>query len=328
MFNQKVNHYTSENPNYLNYSLGAPYVKPQDIHNCGTTVLKYNKKKGCDSLPLQTWCSPNVAVESFAMRPIVNSKDYFDIIKNYLGTIVYNDATDLKVSGMKTEKYITMNAFAIEPNNSFVQALEINVTNYLSYLMSASTDKIAMFNTYNPICEGLIINDIDIQTYQSTTNDLHFLHSVILGVVNTTRYNTISIKAEIYQDATPMINSWNSQIKKVSESQDVSLNPTSDPSYMYVSMIDLLNNTTCVLGQESECEFKGHSLSNLNSSKTPYSNLINQNNYADIKDMSWLSYDGLGDSTYNEQGNYDENGTLKIVDTGPENFDSLLNYFK
>ena len=153
------------------------------------------------------------------------------------------------------------------------------------------------------------------------------LHSVIIGVVNTTRYNTISIKAEIYQDATPMIGSWNSQISKVMNSQDVSLNPTSDPSYMYVSMIDLLNNTSCVLGQESDCEFKGHSLSNLNSSNSMYSNTVNQNNYAGVKDLSWLSYDGLGDTTYNQQGNYDEYGSLKIVDNGPENFDSLLKSF-
>ena len=321
MFNQKINHYTSQNPEYLNYSLGAPYVKPIDIHNCGTNVLKYRKTAGCNSLPLQTWCSPNVAVESFAMRPIVNSKEYFENIKGYLSKIILNDATGLKESGMKTEKYVTMNNFASEPSNSFIQTLEVNVTNYLSYLMSASTDNIAMFNTYNPICEGLVINDIDIQTYQSTSNELHYLHSVILGVVNTTRYNTISIKAEVYQDSTPMMDSWNTQINKVINSKDVSLNPEGT-SLMYVSMIDLLNNTSCVLGQESDCEFKGHSLTNLNSS-----NMINQNNYADIKDLSWLQYAGLGDTTYNQQGNYDEAGSLKIVDSGPENFDSLLNSF-
>ena len=176
MFNQKVNHYTSQNPDYLNYSLGAPYIRAEDIHNCGTTVLKYKKAKGCDSLPLQTWCSPNVAVESFAMRPIVNSKEYFENIKKYLSKIVLNDVNNLNQSGMKNEKYITMNNFSTEPTNSFIQALEVNVTNYLNYIMSSSYDNIPMFNTYNPICEGLIINDIDIQElYLYLSNRVTFI---------------------------------------------------------------------------------------------------------------------------------------------------------
>ena len=90
MFNQKVNHNLSDNPSYLSSSLGAPYVRAVDIHNCGTTILKYNKQEKCGPLPLQTWCSKNVAVDSFAMRPIVNSKEYFENIKKYIfyGTII------------------------------------------------------------------------------------------------------------------------------------------------------------------------------------------------------------------------------------------------
>ena len=84
MFNQKVNGYWSQNPDYLNYSLGAPGISPVDIHNCGTTIQKYMKSERCGSLPLQTWCSPNVAVESFGMRPIVNPKDYFQNIQKFL----------------------------------------------------------------------------------------------------------------------------------------------------------------------------------------------------------------------------------------------------
>ena len=80
MFNQKVNGYWSQNPDYLNYSLGAPGIKAVDIHNCGTTIDKFTKK---DNANLQTWCSKNVAVESFGMRPIVNSKEYFENIKKY-----------------------------------------------------------------------------------------------------------------------------------------------------------------------------------------------------------------------------------------------------
>ena len=56
MFNQKVNGYWSENPSYLNTSLGAPGIKAVDIHNCGTTINKYTKAEKCGALPLQTWC--------------------------------------------------------------------------------------------------------------------------------------------------------------------------------------------------------------------------------------------------------------------------------
>jgi len=326
MFNQKIHHFTAENPDYLNYSLGAPNIRAEDIHNCGTTILKYNKAEKNGALPLQKWSSPHVAVESFAMRPIVNSTEYFQNIKKYLGEIIINDADGLNDSAMKNEQYTVINNFATEPSNSFIQALELNATDYLNHLMSASSDKIEMFNKYNPICEGLVINDIDIQTYRSKTNDLHFLHTAIIGAVNTTRYNTITFKAEIFQDATSMMNIWNSQINRVMNSQDVSLNPPTAQTNMYVSMIDLLNNTSCVLGQESDCEFKGQTISNLNG-KPMFGNLINQSNYAPIKDLSWLNYDGLGDTTYNTQGNYDENGNIKIFDTGPSNFDNLLQTF-
>ena len=324
MFNQKINHFLSENPDYLNTSLGAPYVRATDIHNCGTNILKYNKS-GCESLPLQTWCSKNVAVESFAMRPIVNSKEYFENIRKYLASIVYTDSIPLKESGIKSERYSIINNYATEPSNSFLQAIELNVTNKLMYLMGESAEQIDMFKNYNPICEGLVINDIDIETFQSKNNNFHFLHRVVFGAVNTTRYNTISFRAEIYQDTTPMMDKWNNVIKKVENSKDISLFDGKNASTnIYVSFIDLLNNTTCVLGQESECDFKGQNLNNLNSSPM-YG--MNQTNLNEIKPVSWLNYPGLGDTTYNQQGDYDENGNLIIVDTGPSNFENLLRSF-
>ena len=148
MFNQKINHFLSENPDYLNRSLGAPYIKARDIHNCGTTVLKYNKAQRCGSIPLQTWCSKNVAVESFAMRPIVNSKEYFENIKKYLSELIMNDSLDLLKSGLKSEKYRVIDSFATEPSNSFLQAIELNITNRLIYLLGESGDKIDMFKNY------------------------------------------------------------------------------------------------------------------------------------------------------------------------------------
>ena len=43
MFNQKVNGYISENPDYLNYSYASPDVSSLNIHKCGTTINKYTK---------------------------------------------------------------------------------------------------------------------------------------------------------------------------------------------------------------------------------------------------------------------------------------------
>lgn len=321
MFNQKINHELSQNPDYVNKSFAAPYIRPADIHKCGTTVLKYNKNEKCGSLPLQSWCSKNVAVESFAMRPIVNSQEYFENIKKYLANLILTDSVDLKKSGLKNEKYTFINDYSTEPNNSFLQAIELNVTDRLNDIMAGSSDKIEIFKNYNPICEGFIINDIEIQTYQSDSNKNHFFHKIVFAAVNTTRYNTVSFRADIYQDTQPIMEAWNQNINKVENSKDVKQLESSQ-SIIYISFIDLLNNTSCVVGQESECEFKGYDLNN-----STFKNIINQNNFAEIKETSWLNYPSLGDTTYNQQGNYDSFGNLKIVDTGPSNFDNLLSSF-
>jgi len=321
MFNQKVNHNLSENPEYVNQSYGAPYVRPVDVHNCGTNILKYTKAHRSDSLPLQKWCSPHVAVESFAMRPIINSKEYFQYIKNYLSKLIINDNDALNQNKMKTERYTLTNNYSVEPSNSFLQAIELNVTNKLIEVMSQASDNISIFKKYNPLCEGLIINDIDIQTYQSMSNSNHFLHSVVFAAVNTTRYNTISFKAKIYQDTSPMINEWDSVIKRVQNSLDVSASAGKNSnSNIYIGFIDLLNNTTCVAGQESDCEFKGYDITNDNYFKS----LLNQNQH---KDLSWINYPSLVDTTYNGTGDYDQYGNFKISDTGPSNFDNLLKSF-
>ena len=59
--------------------------------------------------------------------------------------------------------------------------------------MSASSDQISIFSNFNPICEGFVITDIDINTYKGNPN--HFFHRVLFSAFNTTRYNTISFKA-------------------------------------------------------------------------------------------------------------------------------------
>ena len=315
MFNQKINGYTSENADYLNHSFGAPLVSPRAIHNCGTNLQKFKSNK-CGSLPLQTWCSKNVAVESFAMRPIVNSKEYFENIKSYLASIIYTDSVNLKNSNLSNEHYRLYTDYGTEPDSSFIQAINLEVTDKLNYLMSASSDQINIFSNFNPICEGFVITDIDIVTYKSNQNPNHFFHRALFSAYNTTRYNTVSFKAELYQDTTPMMQHWNTSINQVQNSQDVS--NFSDNSIVYVSLIDLTNNTNCVLGQESDCGFKGY---NLNSS---FSQLLNDNFLEDPNGIGWVQPDAITRDKYTPYGNYDQNGNISIVDYGPDNIDELI----
>ena len=221
MFNQKVNGYWSQNPDYLNNSLGAPGISARDIHNCGTTINKYTKSEKCGSLPLQTWCSPHVAVESFGMRPIVNSKEYFDNIKDYFAFLIYSDSVNLKSTGMSSENYNIVADYGVEPQSSFLQAINLEATDKLSYLMGESAGKVGIFSNYNPLCEGFVITDIDIDTFQSVSNPDHFVHKVLFSVFNTTRYNTISVKAQLYQDTSNMMDNWNKSINLVENSQDI-----------------------------------------------------------------------------------------------------------
>jgi hypothetical protein len=321
MFNQKVNGFTSENPDYLNYSLGAPAIRALDIHNCGTTINKYKKAENCGSLPLQTWCSKNIAVESFAMRPIVNGAEYFENIKKYLGSIIYTDSIPLKMSGLASERYTIMLDYGREPDSSFLQAINLEVTNYLMYLLGSSINKIDMFKNYNPICEGFIINDIDIQTFKSVNNSNHFFHKVVFAAVNTTRYNTVSFKAELYQDTTGIMPQWNNNINQVMNSQNVS-SSTNGETLIYVSMINLLNDTTCVLGQENDCEFKGYNMS------SSWSQLLNDNLLASPANINWLSPDSITENNYTSEGNYDAEGRIRIRDFGPDNIEEILNQFK
>lgn len=208
-----------------------------------------------------------------------------------------------------------------EPQSSFLQAINLEVTNYLMYLLGSSTNQIDMFKNFNPICEGFIINDIDIETFQSVNNNNHFFHKVVFAAVNTTRYNTVSFRAELYQDTTDMMNQWNNNITQVINSKDVSKN-TNGESILYVSMIDLLNNTTCVLGQENECEFKGYNMS------SSWSQLLNDNLLASPANINWLSPESITDNNYTQQGNYDAEGRIRLFDYGPDNIDEILNQFK
>lgn len=318
MFNQKVNHYTQENPSYLNYSYAPPRVSDIDIHNCGTTINKYKKINSCGSLPLQTWCSPNVATESFAMRPIVQSSDYFSNIKKYLQSVILQDSDKLKTSNLSSEKYVLLQDYGMEPASSLLQAINLEATDKLSITMAMGTDKISMFKDFNPICEGFVITDIKIETYRSTINQNHYFHSVVFSAVNTTRYNTITFKANLYQDATPMMNNWTQATFDVVTSQNVPKGINNVNSIVYISTLNLLNDTNCVSGQEDDCSFKGYNL------KGQFSQLLNDNLLQNVVDNKWLQPPALGDFLYNSNGNYDTEGHIRISDNGPKDIDKLV----
>jgi len=310
MFNQKVNHYTSQNPDYLNYSLGAPGVNPVDIHRCGTTVERY-RKNNCDNLPLQSWCSPNIAVESFAMRPIVNPKEYFENIKKYLSDIVYSDSIQLKRLNLVSENYTLVTDYGYEPQSSFLQAINLNVTDRLMLIMGESCNKIEIYKNLNPLSESLIINDIELLTYQSSQNSNHFYHKILFSAVNTTRYNTISFTCGIFQDTTGMMEEWDQNIKKVMNSQDLT-KKISTGALILVGNIDLLNNTV----QENDCEYTGYNL-----------NGKNLENYSSSKAVDWLKPNALATGNYNNSGEYTPGG-YGLQDSGPSNLDQLINSFK
>jgi len=320
MFNQKVHGYTSQNPDYLNYSYSAPQVSARDIHNCGTTVQKY-QLSGNKSLPLQTWCSANIATESFAMRPIVNSKEYFESINKYLSSIIYTDSVQLKASGLANETYMIYDDYGYEPESSLFQALKSDVSDRLSYYMAMSTDQIAMFKDYNPICEGFVITDIEITSYRSQQNPNHYFHKILFSAFNTTRYNTISFKAEAYQDSSPMMQQWNQAVQSVMNSQNTPTDVNAS-SLVYISFITLLNNTTCVTGQESSCEYSGHNL------HSKFSQLLNDNFLKPPTGLFWEQPDAITRNVYNQDGNYDTDGNIRIVDYGPNNLDNLIQALK
>jgi hypothetical protein len=270
MFNQKVNHYTSENPFYVNKTY-TPRRSAVDVDN-------FRKIENCGSLPLQTWSSKLSASAAFAMRPIVSSSQYFTNIKKYLQSVTLADFEILKTSRLQNEKYELFQDYGVEPTASLLQAINEEATIKLSNIMAMSTDKIPMFADFNPLCEGFIISDVTINTYRSTSNNNHYFHSIIFSAVNTTRYNTISFKAELYQDTTPMMSKWNKAIYDVVTSQNVpkGINQNAN-SIVYVYSLNLLNDTYCVSGQEDECTLKGH---NLNGT---FSQLLNDNMLQNIE---------------------------------------------
>jgi hypothetical protein len=177
-----------------------------------------------------------------------------------------------------------------------------------------------MFKDYNPICEGFVITDIDINTYQSVQNKYHYYHNVIFSAVNTTRYNTVSFKAQLYQDTTGIMNNWDKAITDLENSKDLPNGINKVNTQIYIYSINLLNNNNCVLGQEENCIYKGYNLTPENS----FSQKLNDNLLSNPIDNNWLQPNSLTNSTYTLNGNYDSNGQVRIIDNGPSNIEKLV----
>jgi len=315
MFNQRLHHFISENADFINNSYNAPNVSPLTVHNCITPHVSYvtSNKEG---MPLQTWLDKNLAVEMFGMRPIVNTHDYFNSIKSYLSELVIKDREPLDNSGLMSEEYNLVMDTGDEPFTSFLSMVNMDLTNKLNVLMANSADNVDIFKNFNPICEGFVITDIKITNYMSDSNNNHLYNLIVFSAVNTTRYNTISFKAEIYQDVSNIIDSWNTVINEAMNSKDISIDTTHLTSDMYIYNLSLLNDIDCVLGVESDCEIKPYSILN-NTDLKEYmhpsaSSLFQENSY------------GLSNTTYDNYGNYSTGGELKIVDNGPDNLNNLI----
>ena len=183
--------------------------------------------------------------------------------------------------------------------------------------MTAATDKISIFSKFNPITEGLVVTDIDIVTYKSNFKN-HYFHQIMFSAFNTTRYNTITFKAGLYQNTTGMMPHWNRAISEVENSKNLTKGITKSNSIIYVGNLSLLNDTGCVLGQEDDCEFSGFNLSG------SFSQLLNDKLLQKPETISWLNPDSLSNNNYDTTGNYDTNGQIKISDNGPSNLSNLI----
>jgi hypothetical protein len=251
------------------------------------------------------------------MRPITNPKEYFENINKYLSSIIYTESIDLKNSGLAQEQYTLLSDYGSEPESSFIETIKLEITNHIQYYLSASTDNIALFKNFNPICEGFVMTDIKITSYRSVQNPNHYFHHVLFSAFNTTRYNTVSFNAEVYQDTTPMMNEWDYSVSQIMNSKNTP-ETTNASSKMYISFISLMNTQDCISGQEPECGFKGHNIS------SSFQQLLNENFLSKPAGLNWIQPDAIIQNQYNTDGNYDENGYIRIIDYGPGNLDQLI----
>ena len=292
--------------------------------NNNRTLLSRYTQKSCDSL--QTWSSKDAAVIAFGMRPIINSKEYFNTIRCYLSQIVLNDLD--KVTSYSNHKYQLVDPNGQEPYASFLETIKRDLVSKLNVIMSNTCNEVSFFKDYDPLSEGFVITDVKITTYICLTNKNHFYHTFTFAAVNTTRYNTISFKGSVYQDTSSIMESWNKAVNKVISNQDYACaqtpgnmpickgsNNNNNPEVtdIYFNDLDFLNNISCVLGDEDDCKFKPFQTDETYGNANGKEDLIN-----------WFEQDSLENSTFDKYGTYSSLGDVKITDQGPPDYENLV----
>jgi len=324
MFNSKLHHFLANNQPYINTSYSAPYASQVGIHDCTTPFQGYKNTKGL----LQTWGDKNAAVERFAMRPITNPKEYFNNIKEYLSNLVISERQSLIGTEMTKERYTPFLDTGDEPLSSFINMLNVDVTDYLNIKMVNSGNEIPMFNSYNPLSEGFVITDIKINTYKSLTNNNHFYNTVLFSVVNTTRYNTITFKAEVYQNTTRIIDAWNKSIKEHNNNN----NDLHSDIYIYNIMLATdTNNFNSLEGFSLRENLPFTPATVISTGGTnSVGNIHSGAQVQEIYNKILLSENGLSNNIYDNEGNpyglgSPTVGTIgTIYDNGPSGIDKLI----
>jgi hypothetical protein len=217
--------------------------------NNSKTILSALKNNN-PNLPFQTWESKDAAVYAFGMRPIINSKEYFNNIRMYLSSLVLNDLEYSKK--FYNDKYTLIETADNDPINSFLEVIRYDIINKLNVVMANTCENIDMFKNYNPLSEGFVITDIKFVSYSSTTNNNIYYHSFTFSAVNYTRYNTITFKGSVYQDISNIVDDWNKLVTDITNNKDPILNNTKTTS-IYFNTFDFLNDISCVIGTEKEC---------------------------------------------------------------------------
>ena len=85
-------------------------------------------------------------------------------------------------------------------------------------------------------------------------------------------------------------------------------------------MLDLLNNTKCVTGQEDDCSYGGYTFET-------NSQLINKNGLTKPVPLVWNSPFSTTDETYSLNGNFTPDGKVSIRDSAPSDIDRLVSEF-
>jgi len=297
MFNQKLNSYKGNDLDYISESYNGNFkITPHK-------QIPFNLTKKCSTDSLQIWCSKNFATLAQGTRPLVSSTEYFNNISEYLKSLVQEYSAEN--NEISKNDYLIVTGSGNNPNEEmYIQKLQEDLTHFINVIIANSADQMPMFKEYNPfVSEGFVLTDIDIQTFQSKENPNYFYHKVVFSAVNTTRYNTVSFKMGVYQDATALAEEYLKNPKNYNGT-----------TVIYIDHLQLLNDN--LNGNQFDAyDVNAH---NIITSFLPSEKDLQQRNNV------WSKLDTVTDNKYDLYGNYNQDGTLDIQDNGPSNLDKLI----